>query len=137
MTAIILSITLGYTAAILYVAWCLINMRADLDRKTDELAKERLKLREVEEEIIRTELRVQDYVVKTAPLIAKTDWMTGRWGGQFNTLVNLENQRNRDVEAARKALYELPLVKREARRNPYGFAQPIQVQPYTPKDIDK
>lgn len=43
-----------------------------------------------------------------APLLEQTDWMTGRWGGQFNTLVALENKRNAAAVAARKALMDSP-----------------------------
>jgi hypothetical protein len=41
--------------------------------------------------------------------------MTGRWNGQFNALVHLENKRNTTVDNARKALWEIPLVRDHIR----------------------
>lgn len=47
---------------------------------------------------------VADLATAVTPLLEQTDWMTGRWGGQFQTLQALEDRRNRDVENARRAL---------------------------------
>ncbi|MFF1701289.1 hypothetical protein [Streptomyces sp. NPDC058252] len=117
-----LAITVGavYTAALLFAAHSVLKARA-------ELAVERNKRAEVEKTLARTELRVTAFAAKMAPLIAKTDWMTGRWGGQFDTLVRLENQRNADVDTARKALYEIPMINRN----------PINPTVYTTKDTNK
>jgi hypothetical protein len=112
---------------VLYAAWAMIKMRSELDAALDRLHFEKKKRRAVEERLTRTELRVQEFAAKMAPLIAKTDWMTGRWGGQFATLVRLEEQRNLDVDNARKALFEIPMIKRN----------PINPTPYSPKGIEK
>jgi hypothetical protein len=45
------------------------------------------------------------------PLVEKTDWMTGRWGGQFQTLVNMEDARNAQVACVQSAIGQLPAVK--------------------------
>lgn len=63
-----------------------------------------------------TEAGSADLVTALLPLLEKTDWMTGRWGGQFNTLVRLENTRNTHVEALRRAVSRLPAV---AEMNPF------------------
>lgn len=47
---------------------------------------------------------LSDLVVTVTPLVEKTDWMTGRWGGQFNTLVRLEKERNDRVESVRRII---------------------------------
>lgn len=45
-----------------------------------------------------------------SPLVAKTDWMTGRWGGQFNRLVTMENDRNLLVDTIRRQFMESPVI---------------------------
>lgn len=122
-----LIVAAGYTVALLWISWNLIKLRQKLDKAEIDLIVERRRRMEAEEVLARTELRVVDFAAKMSPLIAKSDWMTGRWGGQFDTLVRLENQRNADVDTARKALYEIPMVKRN----------PINPTVYTPKDADK
>lgn len=100
-----MTITLGsaYSISVLVMVWRLINITAELDRISDELARERGARQKVEEQSLRL-------VEKVAPLIEQTDWMTGRWHGQFNTLVRLENKRNEAATAARRALWDIPLV---------------------------
>jgi hypothetical protein len=46
-----------------------------------------------------------------APLVEKTDWMTGRWGGKFQQLVAMENARNAKVDVVRGHLMNLPEVR--------------------------
>jgi len=36
------------------------------------------------------------------PLLEKTDWMTGRWGGQYNVLVRMEERRNKIIDDVRR-----------------------------------
>ncbi|MDX3260739.1 hypothetical protein PV336_16080 [Streptomyces sp. MI02-2A] len=100
------------------------RMREKLEAAELKYQLEQKKRAEAEDQLTKTELRVSEFVVKVSPLIAKTDWMTGRWKGQFQTLVDLENQRNRDVDTARKAIWEIPLLKRN----------PIKPTVYTTKD---
>lgn len=126
-TFIAISVGAVYTAAMLFAAYHVLKVRVELDRTKKALMAERHKRIDAEDLVSRTELRVMGFAAKMSPLIAKTDWMTGRWGGQFDTLVRLENQRNADVDTARKALYEIPMVKRN----------PINPTVYTPKDADK
>lgn len=52
-----------------------------------------------------------DLVLAVSPLIEQTDWMTGRWGGQFNTLVSMEKARNAHVVEARTVLWRFPVVR--------------------------
>ena len=60
--------------------------------------------------LFRTERQVEALVEAVVPLIEKSDWMTGRWGGQFNTLVAMENERNARVDKARRAIWAIPIV---------------------------
>lgn len=54
-------------------------------------------------------------ILAVAPLVEKTDWMTGRWGGQFNELVRMENARNDQIDKVRKAIMSAPAALEEAR----------------------
>jgi hypothetical protein len=103
-TAVLVFIVTVYSAVVLFTAWSLIQTRSELDRRIDELTMERRRLRE-------TEKQATELVGKVTPLIEKTDWMTGRWNGQFDTLVRLENQRNAAVDTARQAIWEIPIVR--------------------------
>jgi len=47
-------------------------------------------------------------LVKVAPLLEKTDWMTGRWGGKFDQLLALEKKRNEQVQALRSVYFNHP-----------------------------
>lgn len=58
-----------------------------------------------------TQIAANDIVLAAAPLVEKTDWMTGRWGGQFQTLVRMESKRNQSVEKVRKAMFDIPHVQ--------------------------
>lgn len=124
-----LDITVGavYTAALLFAAYSVLKARAELFKTKNALMAERRKRIDAEDLVAKTEFRVADFAAKMAPLIAKTDWMTGRWNGQFQTLVRMENDRNADVDSARKALYEIPLLKRS----------PLKPTIRTTKDADK
>lgn len=51
-------------------------------------------------------------LTKVAPLIEKTDWMTGRWGGKFDQLVAMENKRNNTIDIVRRALMNTPSVRK-------------------------
>lgn len=67
-------------------------------------------LKKAQERVAETEAQTLALVDKVTPLIAKSDWMTGRWGGQFNALVQMENKRNELVDTTRKALWDIPFV---------------------------
>ncbi|MFE4681578.1 hypothetical protein ACFRNJ_12170 [Streptomyces sp. NPDC056721] len=126
-TWIVIGVTAAFTLALLFTAWCAIELRTKLDHANLQLSIERTRRRDIEERLSRTEHRVADFVAKVAPLIAKTDWMTGRWHGQFQALVHLENKRNTAVDTARRALGDIPMIKKN----------PLNPTPYTPKDIDQ
>lgn len=64
-----------------------------------------------EAEVRRLDGEMTRLLLNLQPLIEKTDWMTGRWAGQFQTLVSLESKRNAAVEAVRHALMDIPSVK--------------------------
>jgi hypothetical protein len=108
--AVIIFIVTVYSAVVLYAAWSLINTRSELDKRLEELAIERQRLKETEEQALAL-------VAKVTPLIEKTDWMTGRWQGQFSTLVHLENKRNIKVDTARRAIWEIPIVRDHIERS--------------------
>lgn len=102
-TWVVIGVTVVYLLSLVFTAWCAIELRAQLDKANDTILFERSRRRRTEEEAL-------DLVAKVTPLIEKTDWMTGRWHGQFNTLVGLENKRNEQVDQARRALWSIPLV---------------------------
>ncbi|MFJ6508632.1 hypothetical protein [Streptomyces sp. NPDC091879] len=99
-----------YSAVVLVAAWGLVTTRAELDKRLDELVMQRRRLKETEEQALAL-------VDKVTPLIEKTDWMTGRWQGQFSTLVHLENKRNAKVDTARRAIWEIPIVRDHIERS--------------------
>lgn len=120
MTDVVLVIIVTiYSAVVLYAGWSLIQTRAELDRRIDELAAERRRLRDTEEQAL-------DLVDKVVPLIAKTDWMTGAWKGQFNALVHLEKKRNDAVDTARRAIWEIPVVRDHVQKS-LTFGESITV----------
>ncbi|MGW0626193.1 hypothetical protein [Streptomyces sp. NPDC002758] len=114
-TAIIIAVSVAWVGLMMFMAWALINLRTKLDRKIDELAMESERRR-------RTEKQALALVEKVTPLIEQTDWMTGRWHGQYNTLVRLEADRNAAVVTARRALWTIPLVADHLKNN-YGASK--------------
>uniref|UniRef100_A0AAU3I6K3 Uncharacterized protein n=1 Tax=Streptomyces sp. NBC_01393 TaxID=2903851 RepID=A0AAU3I6K3_9ACTN len=123
-TWIIIGVTALFSLTLLFTAWCAIELRTKLDRATLDLSVERRHRRDIEERLAKTEHRVEDFVAKVSPLIAKSDWMTGRWHGQFQALVHLENKRNAAVDTARRAMGDIPMIKKN----------PLNPTPYSPKD---
>jgi predicted transcriptional regulator len=111
-TAILIAVIVAWVGLMMFMAWALINLRTQLDRKIDELAMERDRRR-------RTEKQALALVEKVTPLIKQTDWMTGAWHGQFSTLQRLEADRNTAVVTARRALWEIPLVADHIKKT-YG-----------------
>lgn len=122
-TAVVITIVTVWVGCMLFMAWCAINLRAQLDKRTDELVMEKVARRKVEQ----NSLALVDAVV---PLIEQTDWMTGRWHGQFLTLQYLETKRNEAVVTARRALWEIPLVADHLKKN-VTFGDPIAVSDQT------
>ena len=112
---VIVLIIATWTGTMLFMAWALINLRAQLDRAKDELLGERLRRRN-------TEKQAAALVEKVTPLIEQTDWMTGRWHGQYQTLVQMELDRNLAVVDARRAIWGIPMVA-EYIKNTYGETQ--------------
>jgi hypothetical protein len=104
MNAILLiAVIVAWVGILMFMAWALINLRTQLDRKIDELVMERDRRHKTEKQALRL-------VEKVTPLLAQSDWMTGRWHGQFSTLQRLEADRNTAVVQARRALWDIPLV---------------------------
>jgi hypothetical protein len=99
-----------FLGALLYVVRVALTQQRLLEQKRSELSDEMRLREEAEARLAKTEKQAKTLVERVAPLIEKTDWMTGRWHGQFTTLVDLENKRNERVEQARKALWDIPLV---------------------------
>jgi predicted PurR-regulated permease PerM len=93
------------------IIWFLIRNHAEVrDNLTKALEKEIKERERAQHRLKKTEDEVLTLVQKVTPLIEQTDWMTGRWNGQFNTLVGLENKRNAAVVEARRSLWSIPLV---------------------------
>lgn len=61
--------------------------------------------------LVTTEQRTDRVLLALAPLVEKTDWMTGRWSGQFATLQSLEKKRNGAVDRVRRDLMSIPKIK--------------------------
>jgi hypothetical protein len=114
-TAVVITTVTVWVGSMLFMAWAVINLRTQLDRRTDELAMAHIRRQ-------RTEDQARQLVEKVTPLIEQTDWMTGRWHGQYNTLVRMEADRNATVVAARRALWRIPLVA-DHLKNTYGAAK--------------
>ncbi|RZU35976.1 hypothetical protein EV284_3459 [Streptomyces sp. BK022] len=121
-TPLLVTVIAAWVGVLLFMAWTLINVAAERDRLKDELIMERVRRRKIEEESLAL-------VEKVTPLIEKTDWMTGRWHGQFNTLVRMENRRNESVDAARRALWSIPLVAEHIRTS-LTFGDHLNVTEY-------
>jgi hypothetical protein len=102
-TILLVAVIVAWVGILMFMAWALINLRTQLDRKIDELAMESARRRKTEKQALLL-------VEKVTPLLAQSDWMTGRWHGQFNTLQRLEAKRNEVVVQARRALWDIPLV---------------------------
>ena len=58
-----------------------------------------------------TNHHVEEIFLSLSPLLEQTDWMTGRWGGQFETLVRMERSRNSVAVGIRSKLFALPFMK--------------------------
>lgn len=58
-----------------------------------------------------TNRRVEEIFMSLSPLLEQTDWMTERWGGQFETLVRMERSRNSAAVDIRSKLFALPFMK--------------------------
>lgn len=101
---ILVFIVTVYSAVVLYAGWSLIQTRAELDRRIDELAAERRRLRE-------TEKQAGELIDKVVPLIEKTAWDVYWRAGNASRALSEEAARNRNVDIARKALWKIPLVR--------------------------
>jgi hypothetical protein len=115
MTAITVTIVISaavYAVSLLVMLWRLIETQARLDRTETELQIEHTRR-------LSTEDQALQLVEKVTPLIEKTDWMTGRWSGQFSTLLRMENDRNDLVDNARRSIWSIPLVADHIKNN-YG-----------------
>lgn len=58
-----------------------------------------------------TNRHVEEIFLSLSPLLEQTDWMTGRWGGQFETLARMERSRNSAAVDIRSKLFALPFLK--------------------------
>lgn len=72
---------------------------ANLDAENEDLADQ---IASVHSSNIRLRQQQIDIIDAVLPLVEKTDWMTGRWGGKFEQLVALERSRNEQVERVRR-----------------------------------
>jgi hypothetical protein len=99
-----------FLCAIAASGWVIYRLQQRLETLTDEYRLTRIELLAAKARVKETESQATNLVTAVTPLIVKTDWMTGRWHGQFQTLVQLENARNEDVVRARQALWKIPVV---------------------------
>ena len=87
--------------------WVGLSLKAEIRDHADT----QRELVKAEAEVARLDREMSRLLLNLTPLIEQTDWMTGRWGGQFQTLVALENKRNTAVREVRKSLMDIPAVK--------------------------
>lgn len=107
-------------SAILLITVGMLLHRAhqSLDRTLDALDIETLRASTAVAKANTLSAQQQSVLLNITPLLEKTDWMTGRWGGQFETLVSLEKKRNDSVDIVRKSLMDNPVVKHYVIDNP-------------------
>jgi len=105
MTVYFLAIMLGVTVGLL------ILLQQRLHRMNNLLADALSDLETAAYRESVTNIRVEKILIMLSPLLEQTDWMTGRWGGQFQTLVSMENVRNRAAVDIRSKLFALPFMK--------------------------
>jgi len=105
MTEYFLAIMLGVTVGLL------ILLQQRLHRMNNLLADALSDLETAAYRESVTNIRVEKILIMLSPLLEQTDWMTGRWGGQFQTLVSMENVRNRAAVDIRSKLFALPFMK--------------------------
>jgi hypothetical protein len=105
MTEYFLAIMLGVTVGLL------ILLQQRLHRMNNLLADALSDLETAAYRESVTNIRVEKILIMLSPLLEQTDWMTGRWGGQFQTLVSMENARNRAAVDIRSKLFALPFMK--------------------------
>lgn len=60
--------------------------------------------------VVATEEYANRVVLGVVPLLEKTDWMSGRWNGQFQSLVSMEAKRNGKIDKVRRDLNSIPVV---------------------------
>ena len=68
-----------------------------------------------------TNQHMEKVLVSLSPLLEQTDWMTGRWGGQLQTLVSMEKARNATAVAIRTQLMSLPFIEEYVSENVFGL----------------
>ncbi len=112
----VLTVLLG--SAVLVILKMLVDRIEELRRRLEGETDNSLALHKV---LYDTNKGVGELVIVVAPLLEQTDWMTGRWAGQFDTLVKMEQERNRRVVAARQAMNDhLPIVREATVRGMTG-----------------
>jgi hypothetical protein len=115
MKTLAILLTVGvYTVALVVVVVRLIQARRSLAEARSQIIGERI--RHVAEVAVERDRRVESedqtfaLVDKVYPLIEKTSWNTYWTAGNAHRALAEEATRNRNVDAARKALWNIPLV---------------------------
>lgn len=114
ITAVLISIVFLWLCALLR------EKRLDADRGWEQAERSAA-------DADRADAKSVEAFLAVVPLIEKSDWMTGRWKGQFLQLVELETIRNNAVDKARRVLWEIPAVKAHIRDN--SVATSLKVRP--------
>jgi hypothetical protein len=114
-----MSIALGFSVFVLLLVTVLLIQR--IQQKNDLLRNMLEALQEAKAREWTTNQRMEKVLVSLSPLLEQTDWMTGRWGGQFQTLVSMEKTRNATAVAIRTQLMSLPFIKEYVSENALGL----------------
>lgn len=101
-----------------------IFLLVDQERLENRVDSQHRQILNLTAEIKRLELRdaevkrhAETLLIHMAPLVEKTDWMTGRWHGKFEQLVQMENRRNDAAEHIRNALLAMPGIRDFTKRH--------------------
>jgi len=112
MIPYLLLILLLAVSGALAFAWHVLRLaQQEIDRLDDVVETQGLEMVRLRARDLEVKKHAETLLIHMAPLVEKTDWMTGRWHGKFNELVRLENQRNQAAEHIRKALFEMPGIR--------------------------
>jgi hypothetical protein len=116
-----MAITLGLALALFWLLMVLVLVIQRLRQTQAILAIAVEDLHTARTREIDTNQKMEKVLVSLSPLLEQTDWMTGRWGGQFSTLVSMEKARNSKAVAIRTHLMSLPFIKEYVSENSMGL----------------
>jgi hypothetical protein len=118
-----MSIVLGFAIFALLLVIVLLIQR--IQQENDLLRSMLEALQESKTREWETNQQVEKVFMSLSPVLSQTDWMTGRWGGQFEALVSMEKARNEEVKAIRSTLMALPFLDEYVKANSSSIFTPL------------